>query len=257
MSFLKTGMNIPRTCSQCRQEGSHYVSLEEVELRNDGRYELTCPRGHKTVTILQINRYELLFDLGAYAILDGYYREAVNSFAASLERFYEFFIKAALLDNKSGKDFEVFSKLWKKVGNNSERQLGAFIMLHSKEFGEPPSLLNRRNIEFRNDVVHKGRFPTYEESIAYGQSVMDVIRPILKRLKEKWPDGKIKAILHDINSSRQPQDGDQQVSTLYIPTILSSTIAEPAHNERSLDESLARLKTHRVLIKDLKAPKHK
>jgi hypothetical protein len=39
----------------------------------------------------------VLFDIGANAVVDGYYREAITSFSASLERFYEYFLGALLL----------------------------------------------------------------------------------------------------------------------------------------------------------------
>lgn len=52
-----------------------------------------CSHGHKTTTIVQNPKYEILFDIGANAIVDGYYREAVSSFTSSLERFYEYSIK--------------------------------------------------------------------------------------------------------------------------------------------------------------------
>lgn len=245
-------MKISLSCPQCNKDGSNTANFrKEVEFREDGRYELTCPIGHKTVTVLQANRYEILYDLGAYAIEDGYYREAVNSFTAALERFYEFFIKAVLLDNKSGKDFDkVFTHFWKKVSNNSERQFGAFVMLYTKEFEELPRLLSNSKVEFRNAVVHKGRIPSSEEAIGYGQEVMDVIRATLKRLKERWPDGKIKAILHDQTSLRKPEDGDRPLSSMLIMTILNPSIAQPEHNERSLEEALAVLKTYgRVMTK--------
>jgi hypothetical protein len=128
-----------------------------VELRDDGRYEFTCKRGHTTVTVVQQQKFEILFDLGAYAILDGYYREAVASFTSSLERFYEFFIKAYLLDG--GIDKSVFDEAWKNVSQQSERQLGAFIFLYCQAFSEEPSLPRQKYIKFRNEVMHKGKIP--------------------------------------------------------------------------------------------------
>ena len=257
MSFLKSRMKIQISCSQCRAEGlTSSGSLKEVEFREDGRYELQCSNGHKTVTVLDADRYELLFDLGAYAIEDGYYREAVNSFSGSLERFYEFFIKAVLLDKKSGKDFaKVFTQFWKQIGNSSERQLGAFIMLYTKEFEKPPVILSNDRVKFRNEVVHKGRIPTREEALDYGQAVTDIIRPVLKQIKEKWSDGKVKALLHNMIKSRRPEDSDKSFTTLGIMTILSPIIAEPAHNERSLEEALAVLKAYGRVLTKLKPPK--
>ena len=42
-------------------------------------------------------KFELLFELGINALIDGYPREAVSSFASALERFYEFFCQVAAL----------------------------------------------------------------------------------------------------------------------------------------------------------------
>ena len=87
-------MKLPVTCSQCMQDDiSSSNIIGTVEFRDNGRYEITCPKGHTSITLLQQQKFELLFDIGAYAIVDGYYREAVSSFTSSLERFYEFFIK--------------------------------------------------------------------------------------------------------------------------------------------------------------------
>lgn len=105
-------MKLLMPCMACFQELDHptneFVSLE---FRDDGRYELCCSRGHNSVTVLQQQKFEILFDIGANAILDGYYREAVSSFTSSLERFYEFCIK--VLCRKRGIQVDVFSKAWK------------------------------------------------------------------------------------------------------------------------------------------------
>lgn len=75
-------------CMKCLQELERPDEwFGRVEFRDDGCYEVVCRRGHSTVTLLQEEKYEVLFEIGVNAILDGYYREAVASFAASLERF--------------------------------------------------------------------------------------------------------------------------------------------------------------------------
>ena len=58
-----------------------------ADLEETGVYDLTCPSSHRTAFCLQNFKFELLFDLGLQAIDDGYYREAVSSFASALERF--------------------------------------------------------------------------------------------------------------------------------------------------------------------------
>lgn len=140
-------MRLPFTCMQCAfgdDANSHLPYPKYVELRDDGRYEFTCENGHTTVTVLQEQKFEVLFDLGTYAILDGYYREAVASFTSSLERFYEFFIKAALFEDEL--DEATVAETWKQVSSQSERQLGAFIFVYLKSFSEQPLLLRKNRL---------------------------------------------------------------------------------------------------------------
>lgn len=67
----------------------------------------------------------MLSQIGANAIIDGYYREAVSSFSASLERFYEFSVH--VLMRHFGKNSQQFKSAWRPISNQSERQLGAFV----------------------------------------------------------------------------------------------------------------------------------
>lgn len=214
--------------------------IAEVEFRDDGRYEVTCPKGHKSVTILQQQKFEVLFDIGAYAIVDGYYREAVSSFTSSLERFYEFFVKAVLLNNKT--EVKTFNQAWKLVASQSERQIGAFIFMYTSEFGTPPTLLNDRKVKFRNEVIHKGKIPTRQEAIDYGQAVINIVRPILKQVKGKYLKGMQRTVFQHLKECRANKDNNRQVSTMAIGTILSLSITEPGYDDRSLEESLASLK---------------
>lgn len=85
-------MKLPIACMECVKGGT-IPTLVTVEFRDDGRYETTCRNGHKSVVLLQEQKFELLFEIGAYAIQDGYYREAVSSFTSSLERFTNFLLE--------------------------------------------------------------------------------------------------------------------------------------------------------------------
>lgn len=207
-----------------------------AEFRDDGRYEVTCPNGHNSATILQQQKFEVLFDIGAYAIVDNYYREAVNSFTSSLERFYEFFIKAVLLDK--GIEDSTFLQTWKMIASQSERQLGAFVFVYLTEFKSPPTLLNPKNVQFRNDVIHKGKIPTRQEALAYGQSVLNVVRPILKQVKELYPSGVQKTVSQHLEQCRGGADANRGASLMCIETILSLSNATPGRDERTLEECL-------------------
>ena len=78
-------MKLRIVCPKCMEDSNENARpIAFVEFRDDGRYEVTCPKGHQAIVFLQQQKFELLFEIGAYAIADGYYREAVSSFAASL-----------------------------------------------------------------------------------------------------------------------------------------------------------------------------
>ena len=85
-------------CNVCSHDKSEektyfvrYSCLRSV--RDDGIYEFECPEGHRSITVLRTPKHEVLFAIASNALLDGYLRESIASFAASLERFYEFVIR--------------------------------------------------------------------------------------------------------------------------------------------------------------------
>ncbi len=211
-----------------------------VEFRDDGRYEITCPKGHSSITLLQQQKFELLFDIGAYAIVDGYYREAVSSFTSSLERFYEFFIKVICISKET--EWNNLLDTWKMVSNQSERQLGAFIFLYLQEVGEKPNLLSKSKINFRNEVIHKGKIPTREQAVNYGQAILDVVRPILNLLKKDYSEAIQQATFRHLSDARAPSDDGKAVSTLGISTIISLSIGGPSHDERTLETVISQLR---------------
>jgi coenzyme F420-reducing hydrogenase beta subunit len=169
-------MRIPAQCPHCREvderrQSMHEVSsgkrsheLDVVDLHamdtadvHSGKLTLRCEQGHTTVVTLPIPAFELLFDFGCSALLDGYPREAVTSFASSFERFEEFACRFLLARRKVS--FEGVDAWWKKVAAQSERQKGSFVALWIAEFFTQPPTLPGKLIELRNDCVHKGRIP--------------------------------------------------------------------------------------------------
>ena len=196
---------------------SRITNLSSVGFREDGRYEMKCLKGHTSITFLQQQKFEILFDIGAHAIIDGYYREAISSFTSSLERFYEFFIKVVCISK--GISESKVAEAWKEVSNQSERQLGVFIFLHLLELGCKPILLNSNKIKFRNGVIHKGMIPSEAQALEYGQTILDVIRPLLKILKENYSEAISTAVFQYLNSIRNPSDDGVPVSTMCLTTI--------------------------------------
>lgn len=157
------------------------------EVNNTGIYEVNCDQGHTSKTVLNNIDFEILFEYGLNAIVDGYYRESVSTITASLERYFEFFIKVILTHSKVQN--EEIEKTMKLVSNQSERQLGAYIFLYCQTFGEKPPLLNpNKEVKFRNKVTHKGYIPTKEESIKYADKVLELMEDSLIKLKNKFPE---------------------------------------------------------------------
>ena len=243
-------MKLLISCMKCLEEfGRPTGELSHVEFRDDGRYEFVCTFGHETVTVLQQQKFEVLFDIGAHAILDGYYREAVTSFASSLERFYEFSIR--VLIESAGVSDDSFKKSWEQV-NQSERQLGAFIFLWLQAFDEVAKTLSTTQVKFRNDVVHNGKIPSKEEAIKYGEAVLAVVRPKIKILKQKYPEVIQKVTFKHLLNSRKPSDENKQVATMGISTILSLSSGDADNDEKSLEESLLRLSTWLDIVRQSK-----
>lgn len=220
---------------QCFDEQGHPSDeLLSVELRDDGLLRATCPKGHHTITAIQEQKYEILFDLAVMALLDGYPREGAAGMAASLERFYEFVIKT--LSAKRGVDGEIFSNSWRLVSNQSERQFGAFVFSYMLESGAVPPTIddvkptqvegqdwkNRPWKEFRNAVVHKGYMPSYSEAMAYGRLVFDHIQDLTLWLSKNSADALKKTSVANLAVS-QAGAGGKPVGTMTIPTALSTT----------------------------------
>lgn len=181
-------MRINLPCSQCVEEGFKadrgkttpfvptypYWEYPEIELTQWPYYETVCPNGHKHRITLSLELHELLFQQATYCIEDGYYREAVGTYHAALERFFEY--ATELLCLKLRKDFD-FEPIWKKVRKQSERQLGAYYFIWACAIGECPVFLDdNKKVPFRNQVVHQGRLVTKKEAYEYGEYVFNYIR---------------------------------------------------------------------------------
>jgi hypothetical protein len=233
-------------CMQCFQLfGKPTNELSHVEIRDDGRYEIKCSFGHETITVLQQQKFEVLFDIGANAILDGYYREAVSSFTSSLERFYGFALRVFL--EKTSKSDELFQAAWDKVANQSERQLGAFVFLWASNFNETPTILTTSQVNFRNEVIHKGKIPTQKEAINFGNSVLNLVRPKMIALRDRFPEEVSKVTFNHIKDRRSKADDGKIVSTMSISTILSLNSGVDSHHQKNIEEHLVQIAEFRKM----------
>lgn len=178
-------------CSQCFEEskGNYPLKSVPIELNEKGVYSYECPNNHKNWYFIQEPLFQILFDLGVLAISDSYTREAVSSFATSLERFYEFVVKVILISDDIDED--LIRKFWKEISKHSERQFGAYLALYSNKLKKSPQILNNKWIQFRNNVIHNGKIPSEKESMEFGQVICDLIFDVLSNLKEQFKDESI------------------------------------------------------------------
>jgi len=237
---------------QCLQEQEHpSLEFQPVEIRDDGLYSSTCNRGHTTLTVIQEQKFEVLFDFGAMALIDGYPREAVTSIAAALERFYEFYVATTCLKHDIG--IADFQKTWKHVSSQSERQFGAYLFAYLIDHngGEPPVIDNEKPEldgisknktrtwkEFRNAVVHKGYIPSVSETIVYGNIVYLHLNELIVDLKERSVEAIQEITFQHIARANEAANG-KVVSTMSIPTLVSLVRAE--EQPKSFEEALERV----------------
>ena len=222
------------------EEKSSFVRYSRLySVRDDGIYEFECPEGHRSTTVLRTPKHEVLFTIASNALLDGYLREAIASFAASLERFYEFVIRVICRAKSiSQQDFE---KCWKLVSKQSERQLGAFTMLWFVGMGDPPVLLSNKMVELRNQVIHQGKVPTDQDCISFGQAVIDVIAPIERKMLDKFPDSH-----KDECFALARSTGEKRIQPFAVLSIFSLLDAAIQENVK-LESCLERLRSHREM----------
>lgn len=175
-------------------------ALNPLDYAEQDLYRYECAVcGRKNAHILSREKFEVIFDFGALAFLDGYYREAVADFATALERFFEFFIRTVFRER--GLSDETVKDTWKLLSRQTERQLGAFAALYLLFTGRRPDFLHdkRLRVEFRNNVIHKGHIPSQEEAAAYSETVHALIRKLLGELWEIAPNS-VGRIRHDLTT---------------------------------------------------------
>ena len=215
-------------CPKCAFEVSKsLVDYAEIDvpspvasLSDNGEYEVVCDRGHKSFVVLNNLKFELLFEMGLNALVDGYGREAVSSFAAAIERFYEFHWRVTMAHFSVPE--ETVTAAWKILSRQSERQLGAYISGTLSLIKEPPQLLNpNKEIEFRNNVIHKGYVPTVKEATEFGDSVMDIILGELAKLREIAPDALEKVYSALLPKGREENQEDEIIGRINILTAIS------------------------------------
>lgn len=171
-------------CKQCLKS-EEFVNIN-VDICDEEKYEFTCSKGHKNLVYTDHVRYAILFEMGAYALVDGYKLEAIASMTSAMERFHEWCVSVLLRKNKV--EYTEFEETWKLVGSQSERQLGAFYFLYLLEFKEKPNAFDNSKSKFRNKIIHNGYLPTDKEAYEYCEYVYKYIRDIQNKFYNNFRD---------------------------------------------------------------------
>ena len=231
------------TCMECLKELGH-PSFEPIiaDYYEEAIAVIECSRGHKSAFMLQSQKFEILLESGASALLEGYTIEAAYSFTAALERFYEFCIRVFYI--KDGLNEIEFNATFKQMAVQSERQLGAFLYLYLQNFRKAYQV-KKSIVEFRNRVVHKGYIPTLEEAEMYGAAIFDEICNVSKALKEAFPDQITKVIFSILRDRGKivPQDMPRATSSGTMFFNLSN-----GDQKMSFKEALANYKEAQEMI---------
>jgi len=240
-------MRLEISCSKCSEQialgESGVVNSWVYSVSDGGIYEFECPQGHRTTTVLRTPKHEVLYAIGANAYLDGYFRDAIASFASALERYYEFALKVI----SRHKDIvpATFEKTWGFMQNQSERQYGAFITVWMMETGKPYTALSKTKINYwsklRNGVIHQGKIPTPQECLEYGQYVVDIVAPIEKILRNEY------AVAHkDECFAHFRDESSKRAAPITALSIFSVLDAALESDDNKLDPIIARLIEIRV-----------
>ncbi|WP_425145305.1 hypothetical protein [Deinococcus sp.] len=177
-------MKFSATCPHCAHEF-------QTEYRDSGIHDLSCPHCAKRyVLFIRKHRFEMLFDLGTRALIGGFAREAVANFSAALERCFEFYLRAALLERAAGEGRGLdtvtreLEATWKLLVSQSERQLGAFAAVYFGRQGRAPDFLTPQSLgsDFRNRVIHRGYLPREEEVEGYAARLFALMNRLLEEL---------------------------------------------------------------------------
>ena len=212
-------MRIKIICPECSSDGYARFYLESI--RDDGIYQGKCPIGHDVLVATQTLRHEMLFEIALNAIIDRYYREAVTSFSASAEQYYEFAIR--VLAKKTAMPNDVLEAAWKSVAGQSERQFGAYVFLYASSYGQIPRFLKSPMKKLRNDVVHRGILPSREQAIEFGKEVHAIIQEGVKVLRA-FDLQHVNDAVKDHLASALVKLGDRYPrATMVSPTALSIT----------------------------------
>lgn len=212
-------MDIPLLCWKCITETpDRGVVFAVGEIGDSGVHVGSCPFQHQVRYWTPKPAHELLFDVGGKALLDGYFREAVSSFAATLEQAFEYYVEVSCL--AAGIAHGEVTKLLRS-NRRDQRRAGMVSVSYLRDTGQDFPFLVPRWVEFRNNVIHNAAWPTRMKTLEYGDFVAKTVGALYQTLGEKKVayDEKRRSD-HDVAIAVDLQAGREPVQVLENATLL-------------------------------------
>lgn len=182
----------------------------EFNDENYGRGICTNDSEHQLWLFLANPRYEIFIREGIDAYIDGYYLESFMKLYQALENFRRLFVEASLF-NKENR-FSDILQLSHGSLRNSTFLYGAYKFAYFEFFREIPDTKNSTNnlqinsrnsiVEYRNDVVHNGKYPTKADIEQIGQIIIHYIQDIQFNFSSKINIGQ--EVSHPIKPGEKP-----------------------------------------------------
>lgn len=253
-------MKIFAMCMECQKELGH-PSFEPIfaDYYDEAVAYITCDRGHKSALMLQSQKFEVLLESAANALLEGHTLEAASTLSSAYERFFEFAIN--VLCSKQKINEKGLQETFKQVSRQSERQLGAFLFLYLLEFGESYQI-NKELVEFRNQVIHKGYIPTPGEVESFGEKVYTEIYLVTQKLKLHCDEDIHSVVMKTLNDRNQelPSNMPRATSSTMFFSLsqaeqkasFSEALSSYREAQEKILESVPCMKALNALIKEIK-----
>ena len=242
-------MKLILTCKKCVETGYERPQWTYVEPVDEDLYEVICDKLHKTRVILEEQQFEVLFDSGAMALVDGYYRDSVVTFSSALEKFYSFFLELILAHHKI--KYSEYKNIWNMVESSSERLAGAFYFTYLLEFKKEPVRISPEFISFRNEVVNEKYNPKYEEAFEYGEYLFKYMMSYLDFLSLNYSESLKEFIVNRmIRLNEKGKKLKKEIVVLPVPTIIHPPKDDKTFSYKSFKEALKEFKKHKTWMYD-------
>jgi hypothetical protein len=211
-------------CWECENAGFQDVVWAVGELTNDLYAICVCSNGHRFISGSMHHVPDILYMSAIRAFRNECYSESILSFTAAFERMCELFFKAFCLKNDS--NLELIEEMWNEIKNQSERQYGSFCLAYCIT-AKKAWKADKKQIEFRNSVVHKGYIAVKSEAELYAEYITEKLDDIIEILNTKFEEEcrelyfynkrKLEPILLKI----QKENPDIKFSASGIPSLLA------------------------------------